>query len=1196
MTEQRHTVLQMLFILFVSAATAFGQHPFEKQVDPRFPALVQEQAGGDTLVDVIVEFKEEPLLLAHQNGLAAASVDFYQHRFTEFVQTLPQSSPATLYGSHQSEFYKIFFGMGVTVKRSAVAGIEEIPYVKRVHVARTFSAHLEKSLNQMRVPQAWTAYGVKGEGVTVGIIDSGIDYLHPALGGGIGPAFKVLGGFDFVNNDADPMDDYGHGTHVAGIVAADGLAIQGVAPKARLLAFKVLDAQGRGREADILASLERVVDPNQDGDPADMPDVVNMSLGSDLGTPDDAISTAVDNAVKLGITFCVSAGNSGGYTPVQGKENNYYYTGMETIGSPASAQLAITVGAVDSVDDSPRFSSKGPVRGTFGIKPDVMAPGVEVLSLAPGGGLASKSGTSMASPMVAGIAALLKSRNNALTPAEIKSAITNSSLDLGISAMRQGAGRVDAVRALGLASSATPQELSFGLDDPALGVWAEVDTIVIANHDDVAQTYAVDFSPGAAGITLAASPQTFSIVPGGTQQVLVTLTVNNAAIPIVDEDILIFDGAMRVSGASDTLRIPWAFVRTSRMMLSFSHPEPILLGASNSYYITSQYARFASKVRWIDTRHLEVVGAFNGTYDFAVYFPSTGALVTREQLVFQGNDALHFDASEAIHTLQIAGSDEHGVPFPASAKTRRTLRVELPVTFPLYVALPAGESSLSVSPTSARFGFHPTVSFVDMESERRAVLPQYAAFKGISGNMTVTPASATYLTQVLRFRVPPGTPQLKLYSEIIAALTDKGQEYYNTIQVSADTLDVQHDEISIRLALMQPANLAYFASIAFHTIARDLGSLYLDSSTRYFSAVGDSIMVGLPSQRSLVSYALPSGDTLTFGGAPVHVVNIGYNNSFGTSVHFDSRFRGSMSEDRFADYDSATYAIYDAGGQKLAGGPLNVSRSPLPVAPARYVIDVNSDNYFIAGGKGRVRITNWVDLTKQVADAPYITAYRVLDRRGKATDQVAQGDSATLLFSTRIPAFPGELPVHDSTQAFYREHGTSNWTPLPLQLLHSDTEGIGSVFASDLSGATLHDSTGIELRVRVVDITGNATDMIVSPAFAVGYWINDGPLDVGDGDRLPAQYALLQNYPNPFNPATNISYALPVSSVVTVEIFDMLGRRVVTLQEGTKAAGVHTLRFDGSPYASGVYFYRLHARSVAGGGEFMQAKKLVLLR
>jgi subtilisin family serine protease len=1186
----------MLIILFVSAATAFGQQQFEKQVDPRFPALMQEQSGKDTLVDVIVEFREEPMLLAHQNGLAPASVDFYQNRFSEFLQVLPQTSPATLSSTVQREFYRIFFGMGVTVSRSAVAAIEELPYVKRVHRARTFSAHLQKSLNQMRVPQAWTTYGVKGEGVTVGIIDSGIDYLHPALGGGIGSEFKILGGFDFVNNDFDPMDDYGHGTHVAGIVAADALTIQGVAPKARLLAFKVLDAQGRGREIDILASLERVVDPNQDGDPGDMPDVVNMSLGSDQGTPDDAISIAVDNAVRLGITLCVSAGNSGGYTPVQGKENNYYYTGMETVGSPASARLAITVGAVDSVDLNPRFSSKGPVRGTFGIKPDVMAPGVEVLSLAPGGGLAAKSGTSMASPMVAGIAALLKSRNKALSPTEIKSVIVNSSLDLGISAMHQGAGRVDAMRALGLTTSATPQELSFGLDDPAQAVWTNVDTLLIVNNDNIAQTYSVVFSAGSAGITLSASPQTFSIVSGGSQQVLVTLAVNNAIIPIVDEDILIFDGAVHINGSSDTLRVPWAFVRTSRMMLSFSHPEPVLLGASNSYYITSQYARFASKVRWIDTRHLEVVGAFNGTYDFAVYFPSAGALVTKEQLAFQGNSELHIDASEAIHMLQLDGNDEHGVPFPASAKTRRTLRVELPVSFPLYVTLPAGESSLSVSPTSTRFGFHPTVSYVDMESERRAVLPQYAVFKGISGNLTVSPTSTTYLTQVLRFRVPPGTPQLKLYSEIIAALTDKGQEYFNTVQVSADTLDVQDDEVSIRLALMSPPDLTHFASIAFHTIARDLASLYLDSSTRYFSTVGDSIMVGFPSQRSLVSYASPSGDTLTFGGAPVHILNLGYNNSFGTSVHFDSRFRGSLSEDRFADYDSASYAIFDAGGQMLAGGPLNVSRSPLAVAPARYVIEVNSDNYFIARGKGHVTIRNSVDLTKQVADAPYITAYRVLDSRKKATDQIAQGDSATLLFSARIPASPGQLPVMDSTRAFFREHGTADWTPVPLQLLSGGTEGIGSVFEATLSGATQLDSTGVDFRIRVVDATGNATDMIVSPAFAVGHWINDGPLDVGDGDRLPAQYALMQNYPNPFNPATNIGYALPVASVVTVEIFDMLGRRVVTLQEGTEAAGIHTLRFDGSPYASGVYFYRLHARAVAGGGEFMQAKKLILLR
>jgi subtilisin family serine protease len=360
---------------------------------------------------------------------------------------------------------------------------------------------------------------VKGEGVLVGIIDSGIDYLHPALGGGIGPAFKVVGGYDFVNGDPDPMDDNGHGTHVAGIVAADGVLFQGVAPKARILAYKVLNASGQGSDWDVIAALERSVDPNQDGDPSDMPDILNMSLGSDFGDPDDPVSTAVDNAVRLGMTICVAAGNAGGYTPVQGKEQNYYFTGMETVASPGTARLAITVGAVDSLDRLAQYSSKGPSAGIFAIKPDVVAPGDGIWSLAPGGGMIQHSGTSMASPVVAGVAALLKSKDRSMSPAAVRSAIMNSSVDLGLSVFKQGAGRIDPVRALTTTTLINPGHLSYGLDDPSQLTWTKVETLSVFNANAASQSYLLSVSGSVPGVDLTVLPAAFTIPSGASGDV-----------------------------------------------------------------------------------------------------------------------------------------------------------------------------------------------------------------------------------------------------------------------------------------------------------------------------------------------------------------------------------------------------------------------------------------------------------------------------------------------------------------------------------------------------------------------------------------------------------------------------------------------------------------------------------------------------
>ena len=97
------------------------------------------------------------------------------------------------------------------------------------------------------------------------------------------------------------------------MLKTEGSGIEGVSPEATLYAFKVLDAQGNGAEEDVIAAIEQCADPNMDGNPEDRLQVVNMSIGADIGSPDDAVSVAVDNATALGITFCVSAGNRGGY-------------------------------------------------------------------------------------------------------------------------------------------------------------------------------------------------------------------------------------------------------------------------------------------------------------------------------------------------------------------------------------------------------------------------------------------------------------------------------------------------------------------------------------------------------------------------------------------------------------------------------------------------------------------------------------------------------------------------------------------------------------------------------------------------------------------------------------------------------------------------------------------------------------------
>ncbi len=273
---------------------------------------------------------------------------------------------------------------------------------------------------------------------------------------GLFPNEKIIGGYDFSNNDPNPFDYHGHGTHVAATAAGNGL-LKGIAPDASILFYKVFP---NAYDDVIISAIEQAV--------LDGADVISMSLGFscllELGGyteecgPDDPESQAIDDAVSLGVTVVVAAGNDGllGF-------------GEGTIGSPGTARKAITVGASDKSDRIAGFSSIGPVRwrGETIVKPDVTAPGVSICAarydsafidfngnvpycLAGSTSHAAISGTSMATPHVAGAAALIKQAHPDWTPEQIKTALMDSAVDLGLDENIQGAGRIDVAAALGV--------------------------------------------------------------------------------------------------------------------------------------------------------------------------------------------------------------------------------------------------------------------------------------------------------------------------------------------------------------------------------------------------------------------------------------------------------------------------------------------------------------------------------------------------------------------------------------------------------------------------------------------------------------------------------------------------------------------------------------------------------------------------
>ncbi|MFF7390877.1 S8 family serine peptidase [Streptomyces scabiei] len=339
-----------------------------------------------------------------------------------------------------------------TARLSASAAAKR---VKKVWLDGRRQAGLDRSVPQIGAPTAWEA-GFDGKGVKVAVLDTGVDQTHPDLAG------QEIAERNFSGSE-DSVDRFGHGTHVASTVAGTGAAspagsggrYKGVAPGARILDGKVLDDGGAGEDSGIIAGMEWAV--------AEGAQVVNMSMGGPDTPGIDPLEEAVNRlSSESGALFVIAAGNDG-------------RQGEHTVGSPGSADSALTVGAVDKADKLTDFSSRGPRVGDGGVKPDLTAPGAQITAAAsttsgiasqhPAGtpGYTTMDGTSMATPHVAGAAALLAQQHPNWSGQRIKAALTGSAKPGPYSSYQQGTGRTDVARATEQTVVVEQGPLDFGL-------------------------------------------------------------------------------------------------------------------------------------------------------------------------------------------------------------------------------------------------------------------------------------------------------------------------------------------------------------------------------------------------------------------------------------------------------------------------------------------------------------------------------------------------------------------------------------------------------------------------------------------------------------------------------------------------------------------------------------------------------------
>ncbi|WP_329272730.1 S8 family serine peptidase [Streptomyces sp. NBC_01451] len=492
---------------------------------------------------------------------------------------------------------------------------------------------LDRSVPQIGAPAAWQA-GYDGQGVTVAVLDTGYDATHPDLAGRVREAVNFT-------DAPDTDDNVGHGTHVASTVAGGGGKYKGVAPGATLIVGKVCGDRNCA-ESSILAGMEWA---------APRARVVNMSLGGDDEPGQDVLEEAVNTlTAKTGALFVLAAGNDG--------------SADGSVDSPSTADAALSVGAVDKQDVMASFSSRGP-RVDGAIKPEITAPGVDIVAaravhagsdyLEVEPGYTSLSGTSMATPHVAGAAALLAEQHPDWRAADLKAALMASATPTpGANVNAQGAGRVDVARAVHQSVLATPTALPLGTQAaPADDDIPVVRTVTYRNEgtdpvtlDFAARVTGPDSSAAPAGM-FTVSPARATVPAGGTTTVTVTADTR------VQSGTGVFEGALVGTDATTgtSVRVPLTITKatpTHRLTVKVIDRA----GNPAANYWTDIMSLDGSVYRFVyDPSGSGTVALPEGRYtiDASVITSSDGSttLLARPTLTVTGDSEIVLDAREA---------------------------------------------------------------------------------------------------------------------------------------------------------------------------------------------------------------------------------------------------------------------------------------------------------------------------------------------------------------------------------------------------------------------------------------------------------------------------------------------------------------------------------------------------------------------
>jgi hypothetical protein len=570
------TLLGVMLIAALLPAASFADPPQPPPIS--YPSIglnpPTSLASANGRLAVMLELAA-PAVIAASNGPNSRSA--HQQIIAAQSTLIPQLAAVGAQVLFQTSL--VYAGVAVTIPADQLDRLRALPGIARVAVIPPkLPSESIPSTPAGALPAVTAVAAATGQGIRIGMIDRGIDYTHADFGGpgtplaylandpnviepGSFPTAKV-NGFDFAGDNYDagatigsdtPVPDpdprecmqpdahAGRGTNAAGLaagfgVAADGMPYHGpygpgvdlstlrvapgVAPEAQLYALKVFGCHGSTTL--LTQAIERAVDPNGDGNPADHLDVLIISVGTPFGSNDDPDAIAINNAVRAGVIVVVAAGDN---------LKTFY-----SVNSPASASLAIAVGATDASGGIAAFSAGGPQRGNHALKVDLAAPGVNVRSAAAASGAnaAAISGTAAAAAQVGGAAALLRQLHNGWTPAQIKAALIDTATPIHAPPSLAGGGQ------LNLAGLDNVSLLAYGVDGGGLSygapwvsaAWAATRTLQLENTGDASRsvTLAATAVATETGITLLPPIEPITIPPHSIAQATITMTINPSGL------------------------------------------------------------------------------------------------------------------------------------------------------------------------------------------------------------------------------------------------------------------------------------------------------------------------------------------------------------------------------------------------------------------------------------------------------------------------------------------------------------------------------------------------------------------------------------------------------------------------------------------------------------------------------------------